>query len=222
MGNNNGTCQKYIINHLIILTSNLPKSLDGDEIDDELYIKKYNIPMSNPEVEQKDLAKCKYVLIRHALSKMNYLLNSRVLGSPSFVNKAFGDEYRDATLHRIGIQQCRNNQKNVNSINWKIVYTSPFRRNIQTTMYLFENHPNKANIKFIVLPIVREYIVCMDDVNEDIYQTIHTYSQEGKKCGVNFDFSHILDMASPQLWAIETMGITKRKEEIMKEILPQP
>jgi hypothetical protein len=74
---------------------------------------------------------------------------------------------------------------------------------------LFENHPNKANIKFIVLPIIREYIVAMDDINEDIYQLMYTYTEE--KCGINFDFSLILEMESPQLWAINVMGIEKRK-----------
>ena len=49
----------------------------------------------------------------------------------------------------------------------------------------------------------------MDDINEDIYQLMYTYTEE--KCGINFDFSLILEMESPQLWAINVMGIEKRK-----------
>ena len=45
-------------------------------------------------------------------------------------------------------------------------------RNMQTTVFLFKNHPNLKNIKFVVLPIIREFIVARDDVPMDIYQLI--------------------------------------------------
>ena len=63
-------------------------------------------------------------------------------------------------------------------------------------MHLFENHPNKANINFVILPIIREYIVAKDDINSDIYPIMEKYKQPKYNKGVKFDFSHITDLAN--------------------------
>ena len=52
----------------------------------------------------------------------------------------------DAKLHPIGIMQCENHQSQVNKVNFKVVYTSPLRRALMTTLHMFKNHPNKDNI----------------------------------------------------------------------------
>lgn len=75
---------------------------------------------------------------------------------------------------------------------------------MQTTVILFENHPNLANIKFVVLPLIREFIMARDDVNMDIYQLMECFTEN--KCGINFDFSNILKLKIPQIWAIDVMG----------------
>ena len=43
------------------------------------------------------------------------------------------------------------------------------RRNLETTIHMFKNHPNKQNIKFIVLPILRELFLAKDDIAIDPY-----------------------------------------------------
>lgn len=75
------------------------------------------------------------------------------------------------------------------------MYVSPFVRNIETAIHLFGNHPNKANINFVILPLIREYIVAKDDINGDIYQIMAKYTKEN--CGIDFDFSQIMKLESP-------------------------
>jgi len=61
-------------------------------------------------------------------------------------------------------------------INWKTVYTSPMRRNLETTIHMFKNHHNKANIKFIVLPILTEILLAKDDIACDAYSLVKEFS----------------------------------------------
>ena len=67
------------------------------------------------------------------------------------------------------------------------------QRAIMTTIHMFKNHPNRANIKFIVLPIVRESMHTSGDIAMDVNQLIQKFGH-GKpaSCGLNFDFSSLV------------------------------
>ena len=69
---------------------------------------------------------------------------------------------------------------------------------------MFTNHPNKENIKFVVIPIIREFMMAKDDICSNIYDIIKRFTEE--KCGINFDFSHVMALEMPQLWSIYDMG----------------
>jgi len=47
---------------------------------------------------------------------------------------------------------------------------------------MFKNHPTKKNIKFIVLPIVREVLETSNDIASDIYEIIEKYSPGKEIC----------------------------------------
>ena len=66
---------------------------------------------------------------------------------------------------------------------------------MQTTTILFQEHPNLQNIRFVVLPLIREFIVARDDVPMDIYQLMDEFTKE--KCGIDFDFSNINNLEIP-------------------------
>ena len=66
---------------------------------------------------------------------------------------------------------------------------------MQTTVLLFKEHPNLENIKFVVLPLIREFIVAKDDVPMDVYQLMEEFTKEN--CGIEFDFSSITQMEIP-------------------------
>ena len=63
---------------------------------------------------------------------------------------------------------------------------------------MFKNHPNKQNIKFIVLPLLRENMVAKDDIADDVNSLIQEFTDT--KFGINFDFSLLLVFKNPDLW----------------------
>ena len=59
-----------------------------------------------------------------------------------------------------------------------------------TTIHMFKNHPNKENIKFIVVPIVREVLHTCCDISMDVNKLVEKYAHgRPETCGLNFDFS---------------------------------
>ena len=61
---------------------------------------------------------------------------------------------------------------------------------------MFKSHPNLANIKFIVEPLVHEILHTTCDMNMDTLLMIQKYAPgQPACCGVNFDFSKITEMA---------------------------
>ena len=91
-----------------------------------------------------------FVLIRHGLSKFNLkaLIAKEEHGpdSEQFQAVEKDPEGYDPELHDIGILQCQAHQEVINSIDWKVVFTSPMQRAMMTTIHMFKNHPNKNNI----------------------------------------------------------------------------
>lgn len=78
---------------------------------------------------------------------------------------------------------------------------SPLQRAMQTCIHLFKNHPNKANIRFAVLPIIREVLETSNDVAIDVDELMEKYDTDKEICsGINFDFSYMLMYGRPRLW----------------------
>ena len=89
-----------------------------------------------------------------------------------------------------------NSQSEVNQFNYSIVYTSPLRRALETTLHMFKNHPNKYKIKFIVLPMAAETMNSASDIGSDVNEL----QQQFKDREIQFDFSNINALDVPQLW----------------------
>lgn len=113
-------------------------------------------------MDPQELQNSNYVLIRHGLSEFNLAsLIARIKygrESEEFIKVNKDRSLIDPPLHPIGIMQSESHQDVVNAIDWKIVYVSPMRRAMMTAINMYCNHPNKDNINFVVLPIVREII----------------------------------------------------------------
>ena len=52
------------------------------------------------------------------------------------------------------------------------------QRAMQTCIHLFKNHPNKKQIRFIVLPIVREVLETSNDIALNIDVIIEKYKPD--------------------------------------------
>jgi hypothetical protein len=123
----------------------------------------FKAPPPIPEV----LERCPFILVRHAVTEFNMEF-SRIGSAHGFD----GPEYRelkvrkdliDPQLRPEGILQCEAAQAHANDINVKYVFVSPMIRTCETAIHIFKGHPNKSNIKFIVLLSVKEGLNLSND-----------------------------------------------------------
>ena len=70
-----------------------------------------------------------------------------------------------------------------------------------TTVLMFQNHPNIANIKFQVLPMAREAFAHIDDCALPPQKVRELFADNGK---INFDFSMWSSYGEPGLWPMGT------------------
>lgn len=56
------------------------------------------------------------------------------------------------------------------------------QRTLQTTINMFKNHPKKKEIKFLVVPIIREVLETANDIALDIDEIVDKYSLNSEIC----------------------------------------
>lgn len=80
------------------------------------------------------------------------------------------------------------------------------QRAMMTTIHMFKNHPNKENIKFVVLPCIREVYYTTNDIAMDCFDMMDKFA-DGKDmtCGIKFDFSNFFMYGTPDLWQTYTL-----------------
>jgi Fructose-2,6-bisphosphatase len=147
-------------------------------------------------------------LIRHAQSLYN-VVSAKVKseGLEPFTFK-FKEEYIDCGISPDGIEQAKQAGEILKDVNIRLVITSPFRRCLLTTHYIFQNHPNKP--KVLVWPIVRERIESSCDIPSDI--------EELKKEFPLYDFSEVEKYKQPNFWLFETMTNQTMKSDLLSEM----
>ena len=202
----------------------------NEELTPKEVIDKYSLSLESPPMDKDELAEASYVLIRHGFSQFNYkeLVSKTEFGPRSAPHIAveldpFG---MDPELHPSGIVQCEFHQEEVNKIDYKVVFTSPMQRTMMTTIHMFKNHPNKENIKFVVLPFMREVYHTTNDIAIDCFEMMDKFG-EGKEaaCGLNFDFSNMFMYGVPELWQTYTIADVEKQKMLlneMKQVNPEP
>ena len=76
---------------------------------------------------------------------------------------------------------------------------------MQTAIHMFKGHPNLAKIHFVVEPMVHEIMHTTNDMHMDALELLQKYAPGQPSChGINFDFSRITSLSSPNLWNINT------------------
>ena len=60
--------------------------------------------------------------------------------------------------------------------NIKVVLVSPLFRALQTAYNMFYNHPNFKQIKFVMLPDLREILLDSKDIPKIMSETFHQFS----------------------------------------------
>ncbi len=171
-------------------------------------------------MEDHHIQSATYILIRHAYSEYNFKsqeVRTKHGEESEEMKKLRGDPTLfDPCLHEVGILQAESNQEHVNAVNFKVVFVSPLQRTLQTCIHLFKNHPNKSNIHFVVLPIIREVLETSNDIALDIDLIVEKYSSGKEICqGINFDFSLNMLIGQPKLWQIYTLANLQKQKDLI-------
>jgi len=78
----------------------------------------------------------------------------------------------------------------LNDIEFHIVYVSPLRRAIQTTIYMFSTHPNRKNIRFVLLPELSECLCASGCFSPFTLSSVKKQMDKlAKKFEVHLDYS---------------------------------
>ena len=80
---------------------------------------------------------------------------------------------------------------------------------------MFKTHSNKADMRFIVLPVVREVLATSNDIANDIDITMGKYGMPELCEGIHFDFSLTLIHGQPKLWQIYTLANLEKQRNIV-------
>ena len=76
---------------------------------------------------------------------------------------------------------------------------------------MFKDHPQKKEIKFIMVPILREILHTLCDVPHDVYSVMDSFANGKEAChGIDFDFTLLKGFGDPQLWTVNVMTNPKK------------
>lgn len=183
-------------------------------------VQRLKIDVKHPALADSELESATYILIRHAYSEYNYIAQEMEtqFGEHSEEMKLLkgNPALYDPGLHEIGKMQAESNQDHVNKVNFKVVFVSPMQRTLQTCIHLFKNHPNKKDIRFVVLPIIREVLETANDIALDFEHIVEKYSPDKEICqGLHFDFSMNMLHGQPQLWQIFTLANLQKQKDLI-------
>ena len=159
----------------------------------------FHAPPPDPELVKNN----RFLLIRHGVTDFNVAF-SDVVGKHGFEAQEWrdlkaDDKYIDIELKEEGVGQCIVAQEHANQIKVKYVIVSQMVRAIQTAIHIFKNHPNKQNIKFLVIPMVKEGLNCSNDKCGTYERLRSIVDPLIKETGVHFDFSLMHIFGVPDL-----------------------
>mmetsp|Transcript_44595 Transcript_44595/g.43242 ORF Transcript_44595/g.43242 Transcript_44595/m.43242 type:complete len:132 (+) Transcript_44595:246-641(+) len=87
---------------------------------------------------------------------------------------------------------------------------------------MFKNHPNKANIKFVVLPIIREVLASTNDIGRNIHEIAELYGKDKELTqGVHLDFSLVMNFSQPELYQIHTLANFEKQQYLLSQLKEQ-
>lgn len=149
-------------------------------------------------------------LVRHAQSMFNCwdeinekiaTLSGLLPSEVEFVRKIANKHdaaLMDPILSHKGELQAIAAQSLMNTLPVKYVFVSPLHRTLETCRLLFDTHPKKEAINFIVHPMIREVMNNPDDIP---LWTLDKYPNEYQ----NYDFSLIENHPRPYTYFLDTI-----------------
>lgn len=162
------------------------------------------------------------ILQRHGESESNaeYFAMVEKYGSQEDIpediyhKNRFDSPYRDTRLSDVGKQQCQEAQGIANQLNIHTVFVSPLRRAVETAYLVYKDHPNFENIKFIILPSMREIL----GINGSCPIHIDEVLEEFKPLIPQLDDSEIDKRKSRAHWFVDDLKFETKNDEYHKKI----
>lgn len=105
----------------------------------------------------------KFILIRHGETDYNFATRDK-----DYFKSRYEPKFFDTHLTQDGIKQAENASSKFSNLNIKDIYVSPYYRTLQTSFYLFKNHPQKNKIIIKVFPLIAENILGFETMIKDI------------------------------------------------------
>jgi len=136
-----------------------------------------------------------------SIANEEYALLNELPKEEKFEKWSMNISLRDSHLSELGIKQATKAQQITNNIKIHTVFVSPLRRTLETAYHIFKNHENFENIKFIVVPSLRESLNTVSDIPENIDEVQTEYS----KLIPQLDFSMFQQYKNKSLYYIEDM-----------------
>ncbi|CAD7971748.1 unnamed protein product [Amoebophrya sp. A25] len=87
----------------------------------------------------------------------------------------------DCPLHPYGIVQTEKRAHLLHDVDFHTVLVSPLRRTLQTCDSLFKTHPQRAKIRFLVFPDVREWVRFTDGIPCDYRRLRYLFRPPGEQ-----------------------------------------
>ena len=120
----------------------------------------------------------KILLMRHGETFFN--------SDPDKIARLTNIKYIDPKLNERGIKQSKSVQDILNKLSFETIYISPMYRVFQTISYALENHPDLAQIKIVVHPLVNVVTSCVQDYIYDIKKTKSDFNKINSKLNVDW------------------------------------
>ena len=124
------------------------------------------------------------------------------------------DGITDPRLTPRGIKQLSHTIQDLLALSPKYVFVSPLRRALETSYYLFKDHPSLPNIRFIVQPLIMERLSNISALptlpcNQifDSYRELEDF---------HYDFSLIDDLPDPNMYSFNLIDYPRNKNIIQQ------
>lgn len=89
----------------------------------------------------------------------------------------------------------------MNCLKIHTIFVSPLRRTLETAFHVYKTHPNFENIRFIILPLIRESLNTSSDIPSDIESVL----AEFKEVIPQLDASFLEEYEDPKHYFIEDL-----------------
>lgn len=170
---------------------------------------------------KEECEKAETILIRHATTVQNQEIERMLKLNEEKTVTYLRDwlachtnlDLLDTSLSQKGQAQCEKAAKAAAQVPFTTVFISPMRRTLQTAFHIFKEHPQFKEIKFFVMPELREKLqVVADTPSLNASALMQEFKEE---FGENFDYETYFPQHDKENWFFNELD--QNIKELIKE-----